>query len=129
MRAFPKKMLEQIYFKAIVPSVTYGISVWGNCQPSTLTSLNSLHARASRVINDLQPSLAGDPCLAKSNWLPICYFYKRSVLMLMHKVYFETSCQSICNLFSKRKISRSSRIQNQFDIIRLNSDTGRNTLQ
>ena len=25
MRAFPKKMLEEIYFKAIVPSVTYGI--------------------------------------------------------------------------------------------------------
>ena len=47
----------------------------------------------------------------------------------MHKVYFETSCQSICNLFSKRKISRLSRIQNQFDIITFNSDTGRNTLQ
>ena len=129
MRAFPKKMLEEIYFKAIVPSITYGISVWGNCQPSSLTSLNSLHTRASRIINNLQLSLADDACLAKSNWLPISYFYKRSALMLMRKVYFETSCQSICNLFSKRKISRSSRIQNQFDIIRFNSDTGRNTLQ
>ena len=121
-------MLEEIYFKAIVPNITYGISVWGNCQPSSLTSLNSFHARASHIINNLQPSLADDACLAKSNWLPISYFYKRSVLMLMRKVYFETSCQSICNLFSKRKISRSSRIQNQFDIIRFNSDTGRNTL-
>ena len=129
MRAFPKKMLEKIYFKSIVPSVTYGISVWGNCHPSNLSSLNSLHARASRIINNLQPSLADDACLAKSNWLPISYFYKRSVLMLMHKAYFETSCQSICELFSKRKISRSTRIQNQFDIIRFNSDTGRNTLQ
>ena len=87
MRAFPKKMLEEIYFKAIVPSVTYGFSVWGNYQPSSLTSLNSLHARASRIINNLQPSLADDVCLAKSNWLPISYFYKRSVVMLMHKVY------------------------------------------
>ena len=25
--------LEEVYFKAIVPSVTYGILVWGNCQP------------------------------------------------------------------------------------------------
>ena len=99
MRAFPKKTLEEIYFKAILPSVTYGILVWGNCQPSTLTSLNSLHARASRIINNLQPSLADNVCLAKSKWLPFSYFYKRSVLMLMHKVYFETSCQSICNLF------------------------------
>ena len=103
--------------------------MWGNSQPSTLTSLNSLHTRASRIIDNLQPSLADDACLVKSNWLPISYFYKRSVLMLMRKVYFETSCQWICNLFSKRKISRSSRIQNQFDIIRFKSDTGRNTLQ
>ena len=28
-------------------------------------------------------SLADDACLAKSNWLPISYFYEISVLMLM----------------------------------------------
>ena len=29
MRILPKKVLEEIYFKTIIPSVTYGISVWG----------------------------------------------------------------------------------------------------
>ena len=71
MRALPKKMLEEIYFKTIVPSITYGISVWWNCHPSTLNSLNSLHARASRSINNLRPLLADDTCLAESNWIPI----------------------------------------------------------
>ena len=98
-------MLEEIYFKAIVQSITYGIVVWGKCQPSTLTSVNSLHARGSHVINNIQPLLAGDACFAKSNWLPFSYFYKRSVLILMPKVYFQTSCQSIANFFSKQKIS------------------------
>ena len=93
MRIIPREL-----FKRIIPSVTYGISVWGNCHPSALDSLNSFHARASRIINNLQPSLADDACLAKSNWLPISYLYKRSVLM--QKVYFESSCQSICELFS-----------------------------
>ena len=91
MRILPKQSLDEIYFKSIIPSVTYSISVWGNCSPSLMNSLNSIHARPSRVINNLQPSLADDTCLIKSNWLPFSYFYKRSVLMLMHNVYFETS--------------------------------------
>ena len=50
--------------------------------------------------------------------------------MLMQKaVYFETSNQSACKLFSKNATSRSSRFPNQFNIIRFKSDTGRNTLQ
>ena len=94
-----------------------------------MNSLNSIHARASRIINNFQPSLADDICLIKSNWLPFSYFYKKSVLTLMHKVNFETSNQSVCELFSKNATSRSSRFPNQFNIIRFKSDTGRNTLQ
>lgn len=47
----------------------------------------------------------------------------------MHKVYFETSCQSVRELFSKKTTSGSTRFPNQFTIIRFKSDTGRNTLQ
>jgi len=120
MKVLLKKSLEEIYFKTIIPSVTYGISVWGNCQPSALNFLNSTHARAACIIKELQSSLADDTSITKSNWLPISYFYKRSVLMLMHKVFYESSSHSICEPFSKRINSRSFRIQNQFNnIIRL----------
>ena len=129
MRILPKQSLEELYFKSIIPSITYSISIWGNCSPSAMNSLNIIHARASCIINNLQPSLADDICLIKSNWLPFSYFYKNSVLMLMHKVYFATSNQSICVLFSKNATSRSSRFSNQFNIIRFKSDTGRKTLQ
>ena len=54
---------------------------------------------------------------------------KKSILLLMHKVYYETMTQSTCELFSKRVTSRSSRVPNQFNIIRFKSETGRNTLQ
>ena len=128
MRILPKQSLEEIYFKSIIPSVTL-LLLWGNCSPSSMNSLNSIHARASRIINNLQPSLADDICLGKSNWLPFSYFYKKSVLMLMHKVYFETACQPVRELFSKKTTSRSTRFPNQFNIIRFKSDTGRNTLQ
>jgi len=36
--------------------------------------------------------------------------------MLMHKVYFETSNQSVCELFSKNATSGSSRFPNQFNL-------------
>ncbi|KAL9974522.1 hypothetical protein ACROYT_G011567 [Oculina patagonica] len=89
MRILPKKALEEIYFKTIIPSVTYGISVWGNCSPSALNSLHHIHARAARIVNNLNSTMADDTCLMKSDWLPISYFYKKSVLLLMHKVYYE----------------------------------------
>ena len=54
---------------------------------------------------------------------------KKSVLFLLHKVYYGTTTQSICDLFSKRVSSRSSRVPNQFNIIRFRSDTGRNSLR
>ena len=129
MRIFPKKVLEEIYFKSIIPSVTYGISVWGNCSPSALDSLNHIHARAARIVNNLDSTMADDTCLMKSDWLAISYFYKKSVLFLLHKVYYGTTTQSICELFSKRISSRSSRVPNQFNIIRFRSETGRNSLR
>lgn len=49
--------------------------------------------------------------------------------MLMHKVYFEISCQSVRELFSKKTSSRSTPFPNQFNIIRFKSDPGRNALQ
>ena len=74
MRILPKKVLEEIYFKTIIPSVTYGISVWGNCSPSAPDSLNHIHARAAHIVNNLDSTMADDTCLMKSDWLPISYF-------------------------------------------------------
>lgn len=124
LRAFGLKL----NFKCVFPSVTYSFSVWGNFSPSTMNSLNSIHARASHIIGNLQSPLADDICLSKSNWLPLCYFNKKSVL-LMHKVYFETSCQSVRKLFSKKTTSRWTHFPNQLNIISFKSNTGGNTLQ
>ena len=80
-------------------------------------------------MNNLDSTMADDTCLMKSDWLPISYFCKKSVLFLLHKVYYGTTTQSICELFSKRVSSRSSRVPNQFNIIRFRSETGRNSLR
>ena len=51
MRQLPPKVLEEIYFKSIIPAVIYGIVVWGNCSSPMLNSLNPIHERAARLIH------------------------------------------------------------------------------
>ena len=52
MRQLPPKVLEEIYFKSIIPAVIYCILVWGNCSSALLNSLNPIHDRAARLIYD-----------------------------------------------------------------------------
>ena len=80
MNKLPMKVLEEIHFKSIVPAVSYGVVVWGNCNYySIMESLNPIHARAAQVIHQ-------DKSLEKLNWLLISYIYKRRLLLLMHDV-------------------------------------------
>ena len=64
MSYLSKSVLEEIYFKPIIPSVTNGIVVWANCSQPLLNSLDYTHAQACRIINHLPSSL-------ESTWLPI----------------------------------------------------------
>ena len=76
-------MLEEIYFKAIIPNVTYGILVWGTCSPSLLDGLENYHARAAKMIyNITQDNLTNEQILGKVNWKPISDIYKKRILTL-----------------------------------------------
>ena len=53
-RLLPKDVLIDFYFKVILPSVTYGLVVWGSCFNADLFySLERLHCRAARIIFNL----------------------------------------------------------------------------
>lgn len=45
MKKLPIKVLDEIYFKSILPAVTYGIMVHGNCSSSIMDSINSVQHR------------------------------------------------------------------------------------
>ena len=53
MKSLSPQVLEAIYFKRILPSVTYDISVWGNCSPSIFQDLEDTHVRAARIIHKI----------------------------------------------------------------------------
>ena len=45
----PTNCLEQFYIKVILPSITYGVLVWGNCN-KTLFRRFKMHAIAAKMI-------------------------------------------------------------------------------
>ena len=74
MSYLPKSILDEIYFKTIIPSITYGISVWGNCSQSLLNRLDHIHARACRIINRLPSSQeVAHVCFSVIGFLLIIY--------------------------------------------------------
>ena len=92
--------LEEIYFKAIIPSITCGISVWGNCAQSTLNSLDHFHACACRIINRLPSSQESNSCLLQCNWLPINYLCQRRILLKMQNIFEAADPSQTVDIFS-----------------------------
>lgn len=91
----PELVLDEIYFKTIIPSVTYTISMWRNCSQSLLHSLDHIHARACRIINHLPSKLDDSICLSKCNWLTFDYLYKKRILLKMYQVWTESAPRPI----------------------------------
>lgn len=95
MSYLPELVLDEIYFKTIIPSVTYTISMWRNCSQSLLHSLDHIHARACRIINHLPSKLDDSICLSKCNWLTFDYLYKKRILLKMYQVWTESAPRPI----------------------------------
>ena len=70
-RFLPRKVLslEMSCFSVILPSVKYGIVLWGSCTNSDLVnSVNSLHCRAARIIFNLPRDMPSTEVLTCAQW-------------------------------------------------------------
>ena len=57
MRRMPKQTLSTIYFQGILPSILYGITVWGNCLTTLFNSVEKTQVRAARFINNISKKI------------------------------------------------------------------------
>ena len=48
----PRKQVEDFYTKVILPSVTYGLIVWGSCNKTHLNNLEELHEGLGELFTD-----------------------------------------------------------------------------
>ena len=107
MKSLSPQVLEAIYFKGILPSVTYGTSVWGNCSPSIFQDLEDTHVRAARNIHEIPETVPDHWELDNVNWKKIFYLYKRRIACIIFQAYHELSPEPINKLTQKSTLQRS----------------------
>ena len=86
MRYLPTPLLEEIYFKTVVPQISYCISVWGSCSIPLFNELEKQHPRASRVVHKMPENIKEHDILKLANWQDLSYIYKRRISTEMYKV-------------------------------------------
>ena len=113
MPRLPPKVLEEIYFKTVVPGVTYCIPVWGGCTAPLFNKLEEIHTKAARHIHDLPRDRDNTYILQKANWLPLSYMYKKAILKHAHQAFYQAGPAQIAELFSVKVTKYDSRRSKQ----------------
>ena len=98
-----RNALLDLYFKNILPSVLYGLVVWGGC-PNTnlLQSLELLHRRAARMIYNLPHDTPTDEVYRHSNWNTLIFYYKFRLIKLFH-IVFTGEANKPCTTYNFRR--------------------------
>ena len=66
----PKATLETIYYKTVIPSLLYGMAVWGSCSDYLMKDLELIHLRAARLIHKLPRDMEDETVLINASWMP-----------------------------------------------------------
>ena len=129
-RFLPKDILINFYFKVILPSVTYGLVLWGSCFNADLFySLARLHCRAARIIFNLSKDTRSSDVLIQAVWHPLSYYYKLVLLKLMHKAFHDELPKVLSdNIVTKRPTVYSTRASDSLTVPRFNSTYGKNSI-
>ena len=101
-RFLPKKVLLKLYYKVIIPSVTYGITVWGGMsRQDDFDALERLHCRAARIIFNLPKDMPSTEVLDRAKWDTLRNTYKLLILKLIYKIYHNDSPSCMARLVTK----------------------------
>ena len=108
-RFLPKSVLRDFYFKVILPSVKYGLVLWGACCNSNLRdSIERLHCRASRII--LPRDMPSIEALAYDRWPTISFYFKIDIFKIFSKAHNESLPELLSNnIYTKRRNGYSLR--------------------
>ena len=128
MRYLKRQILEDLYFKTIIPATTYCISIWDTCGEQLFSYLEKTFIRAARIIHGIKVKYNNEKILQIAYWDPLSYIYKRRLLTIMQQVNLEKVIPTIAQLFSKKERQRYELRRTVFKIPKLRTDIGRNTV-
>ena len=116
-----RNALLDLYFKIILPSVLYGLVVWGGCSSTDLLqSLKLLHRRAARIIYNLAHDTPTDEVYRHSNWNTLTFYYKLRLIKLFHNVFIGEAPAALSYLTNKPHTAYNFRRSNNVIVPRFN---------
>lgn len=130
-KGLPSSVLEEIYFKGVVPSITYCIAIWGSCAPATFEVLEHLHLKAAKLIHKLPSETPDSDVLDRVKWKPLGYIYKRRLASIMYQVFHSSLPDHLTALFETCNTTNTYNLRrtNDFPLVRYNCNLGRNSVR
>jgi len=108
MKSFYSSTVQTIYQQGILPSVIYGIQVWGNCETNLLKDLEKVHLKAARFVKRISKKIPDCEVLSIARWNSISHYYKRSVAVKAYQIYNKISAPQLHHLITA-KTGRATR--------------------
>ena len=113
-RFLPKSMLLDLYFKIILPGVTYALPIWGgHSNKDYFKSLESLHCRVARIIFNFSLDMPSAEVLNKAKWDSIFYMYNLGLANLVYKVYYDLTPPDMRHIIVKAQNKHGQRNGNK----------------
>jgi len=125
-----KKSLLDLYFKTMLPSVTYGITLWGNCNNCDhIKSLQALHCRAGRISFNFPWDTPSKTVMEVTQWDSVYEMYKLSLMKFFYNIVCDNTPYLIQNLVTWRESPYDLRGNNKAVVPRFSTNSMKHSIQ
>ena len=125
LRYLSPSLLEEIYYKIVIPQISYCMLVWGSCSDALFTQLENEHIRAARIIYKVSEKVCNHNVLRTVKWQNLEYIYKRRLASEMFKIVKDSGNHRLSSHFTVRETERKGI---QLVVKRMNTEKGRNSV-
>ena len=97
-----REALLDLDFKVTLPSVVYGLVVWGGCaNGELLNSRETLHHRAARLIYNFPCNMPSAEVYRHLKWNTLSYLYKPQLIKLFYRAFNSEAPAALSYLANK----------------------------
>ena len=109
IKFLPSSILQTIYFRTVLPSVLYGILVWGSYSPALMDDLERAHIRASKLSFKLSRNSNADQLIKLKGWNNLSFYYTKRLLVEAYKSYNRCNTNVLIDLVMLKQPSHCLR--------------------
>ena len=98
-----RNVLLDLYFKIMLPSVSYALPIWGSfTNKDGFLALESLHCRAAKLIYGLTRDMPTTEVLKTAKWDSLYFMYKVKLATLAYKIFHDCTPPSMGHILTRK---------------------------